>query len=84
MQTTPEMELYVKQAADNAVKQVFAILGVDVDKPAEVEDFRANLRFGAGVRKAADRGVITVLGIMFTALGYAAWSGFVEKVIKGH
>ena len=35
-----------QEAADRAVKKVFAILGVDVDKPESVEEFREDLRFG--------------------------------------
>ena len=35
-----------QEAADRAVKKVFAILGVDVDKPDSVEEFREDLRFG--------------------------------------
>lgn len=31
------------QAADHAVKKVFAILGVDIDKPESVEEFREDL-----------------------------------------
>ena len=33
-----------QDAADRAVKKVFAILGVDVDKPESVEEFREDLR----------------------------------------
>ncbi len=29
-----------EQAADHAVRKVFAILGVDIDKPESVEEFR--------------------------------------------
>lgn len=44
----------VQQAAEDAVRKVFAILGIDVDVPKEVEEFRENLRFGASMRRAAD------------------------------
>ena len=40
----PEHCPHVAEAADTAVKKVFAILGVDVDVPKEVEQFRENLR----------------------------------------
>ena len=36
----PEHCPHVAEAADTAVKKVFAILGVDVDVPKEVEQFR--------------------------------------------
>ena len=32
--------------ADKSVKKVFAILGVDIDDPQQVEEFREDLRFG--------------------------------------
>jgi len=46
----PEYCPHIKEAADEAVKKVFAILGVDVDVPKEVEQFRENLRFSANMR----------------------------------
>ena len=45
-QIPPEHCPHAAEAADTAVKKVFAILGVDVDVPKEVEQFRENLRFG--------------------------------------
>jgi hypothetical protein len=33
------------------VKKVFAILGVDIDRPESVEEFREDLRFGKRMRK---------------------------------
>ena len=46
-----------QDAADRAVKKVFAILGVDIDKPESVEEFREDLRFGRKLRKASDHGM---------------------------
>ena len=40
-----------QEAADRAVKKVFAILGVDIDRPESVEEFREDLRFGKRMRK---------------------------------
>ena len=45
-------------AAKSAVKDVFAILGVNVDDPAAVEEFRKSLRFGDTLRRAADKSFI--------------------------
>jgi hypothetical protein len=73
----------VRQAAEDAVRRVFAILGVDVDVPKEVEEFRENLRFGASMRRAADRGMMAFVGILVTALLAALWAGVVSKV-SGH
>ena len=69
-------------AADRAVKKVFAILGVDIDKPESVEEFREDLRFGKRMRKWGDRGMLTIVSALFAAMAYAAWSGIV-KAVKG-
>lgn len=59
-------------AADRAVKKVFAILGVDVDSPRDVEEFRRSLRFGDSMRKFADKGMmafaVALVGLLFAAL----------------
>ena len=59
-------------AAKSAVKDVFAILGVNVDDPAAVEEFRKSLRFGDALRKAADKSfiafAIAVVGMVIAAL----------------
>lgn len=73
-----------QEAADRAVKKVFAILGVDVDKPESVEEFREDLRFGKKLRKAADHGVLALFGVMVAALAAAAWAGIVGKINGGH
>jgi hypothetical protein len=55
-------------AADSAVKKVFAILGVDIDRPESVEEFRADLRFGRKLRKIADQGTLAFIGVVAAAL----------------
>lgn len=62
-------------AADLAVKKVFAILGVDVEKPESVEAFREDLRFGRKMRKLADRGMFSVAAFIGVALVTAIWAG---------
>lgn len=71
-----------KDAADEAVKKVFAILGVNVNEPKEVEEFRENLRFGASMRKAADRGFIAIISLIATGMVITFWTGVISK-IKG-
>lgn len=80
----PEFCPHVKEAADAAVKQVFAILGVDVDVPKEVEQFRENLRFGASMRRAADKGMLAIIGAIAVAGLAAMWAGIVSSIVKGH
>jgi hypothetical protein len=67
-----------QEAADLAVKRVFAILGVDIDHPESVEEFREDLRFGRKMRKVVDHGFFAFVGffvvatatILFTKLGF--------------
>jgi hypothetical protein len=73
-----------QEAADRAVKKVFAILGVDVDKPESVENFREDLRFGRKLRKAADHGFLALVGLVVVAMGAALWAGIVSKINGGH
>ena len=80
----PEYCPHVKEAADEAVKKVFDILGVDVDVPKEVEQFRENLRFGASMRRAADKGMLAIIGAIAVAGLAALWAGIVSTIVKGH
>lgn len=81
---SPEYCPHVKHAADAAVKQVFAILGVDVDVPKEVEQFRENLRFGASMRRAADKGMLAIVGAIAVGAMAALWAGIVSSMVKGN
>lgn len=72
--------MYAEEAADQAVRKVFAILGVDIDKPESVECFREDLRFGRKLRKAADHGMLAIVGLVVVGLGAAVWAGIVSKV----
>ena len=65
------------------MKKVFAILGVDIDKPESVEEFRQDLRFGKKMRKAADHGFLAMVGLIVVGLGAAVWAGIVSKVTGG-
>jgi hypothetical protein len=70
-------------SAKRAVREVFALLGVDVDDPQQVEEFRKDLRFGQTMRRASDRGVMAIIALIFTGLAVAAWSGIQIK-LGGH
>jgi hypothetical protein len=73
-----------QEAADRAVKKVFAILGVDIDRPESVEEFRQDLRFGKKMRKAADHGFLAMVGLIVVGLGAALWAGIVSKIGGGN
>ncbi len=71
---------HATESADAAVRKVFAILGVDIDKPESVEAFREDLRFGRKLRRAADHGILAMIGLIVVGLGAATWAGIVSKV----
>lgn len=75
---------YARESAELAVKKVFAILGVNVDEPKEVEEFQANLRFGANMRRAADKGMLAFVVLLVVALAAALWAGVVSKITGAH
>lgn len=79
----PQYCPHVKEAADEAVKKVFAILGVDIEVPKEVEQFRENLRFGASMRRAADKGMLAIIGAIAVGALAALWAGIVSKITHG-
>jgi len=57
------------------VKKVFAILGVDVDRPESVEEFRADLRFGRNLRRVTGHGILAFGAVVAGAIAVAIWSG---------
>ena len=65
------------------MKKVFAILGVDIDKPESVEEFREDLRFGKRMRKAADHGFLALVGLVVVGLGAVVWAGVMSKLGGG-
>jgi hypothetical protein len=69
-----------EEAAEHAVKKVFAILGVDIDRPESVEEFREDLRFGKKMRKAAGHGTFAFIAVASAAFAYAAWAGMVSYI----
>ena len=69
-----------EDAAEHAVKKVFAILGVDIDRPESVEEFREDLRFGRKLRKIADHGTLAFIGVVAAALAAAVWAGIVSNI----
>ena len=71
------------EIADRAVKKTFAILGVDIDKPESVEEFRQDLRFGKRLRKIADHGTLAFFGAVAVAIVAALWIGITSSINKG-
>lgn len=77
--TCHHAEQAAEKASDKAVKKTFAILGVDIDNPQQVEEFRVSLRFGDQLRKAFDRGRFTFVTAIAIALAAALWVGVKSK-----
>jgi len=71
------------EIADRAVKKTFAILGVDIDKPESVEEFRQDLRFGKRLRKIADHGTLAFFAAVAVAIVAALWIGITSSINKG-
>ena len=69
-----------QEIANQSVKKVFAILGVDIDDPKQVEEFREDLRFGKRLRKYSDYGTMAVVAAVFLAISAAVWTGIVSKI----
>jgi len=69
-----------KQSAEIAVRKTFAILGVDIDNPREVETFRQDLRFGGMLRRAAERGFIALVTAIVLGVVAAVWVGLQVKL----
>ena len=70
----------IEAAVDKAVKKTFAILGVDVDRPESVEEFREDLRFGKAMRKYASHGFLAFIAVVFAGLAGSVWYGIIEKI----
>ena len=70
------------EIADRAVRKTFAILGVNIDNPESVEEFRQDLRFGKRLRKISDHGTMAFFAAVAVALVGAIWIGIVTS-IKG-
>lgn len=75
--------LFANNAADQAVRKTFAILGVNIDSPESVEAFREDLRFGKRLRKYADHGSLAFAGAVALALAAAVWVGVITKIKGG-
>lgn len=74
----------IEEAADKAVRKVFAILGVNIDNPESVEEFREDLRFGRKMRKVADHGLLAFVGLLAVGMAAALWAGVVYLVKGPH
>ena len=59
--------------SDAAVRQVFSTLGIDIENPDAVEQFREDLRFGKKLRKATERGILAIIGVIAASIASLVW-----------
>lgn len=78
-----EQQRVIDATVKASVRQVFAIMGVDIDVPKDVEEFRENLRFSASMRHAVNKGVLAVVALMAVGIAGAMWAGIVATISKG-
>lgn len=69
-------DMFVERTARLSVKQAFYHLGVDVDKPEDLKQFRNDLEFGSTIRNAASKSMIAVLLAVCGAIGATLWTVF--------
>lgn len=69
-----------EEAAHVAVYKVFFALGVDVNDPKSMEDFREDLRFGKKLRRLADKGVMFTFSIVAASVVLASWDSLTDLV----
>ena len=75
-----EPELAAHAAAKSAVREVFAIMGVDVENPSQVEEFREGLRFGRAMLRMANRGLLAFVIVAAGGAAAAIWLGVKVKI----
>lgn len=71
------------KAAKTAVKEVFYMLGINVNNAADVERFREDLRLASKLRTVADRVVMLALTSGAAAIGIAAWYAIANHLHPG-
>jgi len=81
--TCAHVSSVAEEAADRAVREVFAKFGVDIDKPDQVAEFQADLRFGSRLRRIADHGAMAMVAALGVGVLAALWAGITSK-LGGH
>lgn len=71
---------YSKRAAREAVKETFAILGIDVNDPKQVSEFQQDLRFGRSMRCLANKGLMAAFVAICVSMVAALWVGIASKI----
>ena len=77
------VEAIAEAAARKAVRDAFLVLGIDVNVKDDVDEFRADLRFGRQIRKLVGHGMLAAVSVAAAAIAVSAWTGIVSA-IRGH
>ena len=71
------------QAAREAVREAFILLGVDTEDPKSIDDFQADLRFNRSLRRRADQGTDAFFKLVFLAIAGAIISAVAKYLHIG-
>jgi len=71
----------VSDAAKMAVRDTFALLGVNIDDPRQVEEFRMDLRFGGEMRSLVGKGKVAIITTAAALLFAALMAGLKIKIL---
>jgi hypothetical protein len=75
-----ELDRLADRSSGMAVKKTFAILGVNIDEPEQVEEFRQDLRFAKTMRLYSNRAALTIISVIATGLAVAIFLGIQTKI----
>lgn len=76
-------EELINAVVHKALRDTFMLIGVDINDPATVDEFRADLRFGRQIRKLVGHGMLAAVSVAAAAIAVSAWTGIVAA-IRGH
>lgn len=76
-------EELINTVVRKALRDTFMLIGVDINDPATVDEFRADLRFGRQIRKLVGHGMLAAVSVAAAAIAVSAWTGIVAA-IRGH
>lgn len=71
MATADQQKAIADQAAREAVRETFILLGVDTADSESIDQFQADLRFNRSLRKRADQGIDAFFKLLFLAIAGA-------------
>jgi hypothetical protein len=77
--TDQETDRIIKSTVRETMRETFLLLGVDLDDPKDVREFRSDLVHARKVRRTIDsagsKAGLTLLVLLVTVLAAATWQG---------